>query len=378
MRIGIITFHASHNYGSMLQAYALQVVLGKMGHQVETINLRHDSQRKMYAHPLDIKRRGLIRVCHDIIISPFVTLMAIRKWRKYENFLYNNLQLSREYYCLQDLEKANLNYDLLIVGSDQIWNTHCKDFNLAYFGNFIGEDARKISYAPSMGTNPEVNVDKSIVEKYCKGFAAISVREERTKLFLQNCGISQDIKITLDPTLLLDDADYQSLSQTPALIRDRYVFFYDPFIKPNNLKIASNIAQEMGLPVVCDRYYYKNHRKSLFNIKFYTNVGPSEFLNLTKNATIICGRSFHSIVFAILMKKDFLAIDGDKDSRMANLLKSLGLEHRIIRLDCPENYPKDHIENWDEIHSRLTELRHDSLNWLSAAIDKDNFNYSVK
>lgn len=369
MRIGVVTFHASHNYGSMLQAYALQVVLQKMGHQTEIINLRQVSQRKMYAHPLDIRRRGLIRVCYNITFRPFATINAVRKWKKYEVFLYNFLHLSNEYSNLHELENANFNYDLLVTGSDQIWNTHCKDFDLAYFGNFVGNSIRKISYAASMGKNPELNVNKSIVEKYCKGFRAISVREERTKLFLQNCGIRQDIKITLDPTLLLEESDFSSICQSSPLIKDKYVFFYDPFFRPKNLKIASDVARVMGMPLVCDRYYLKKYCKSLSNVKFYTQVGPSEFLNLIKNATLVCGHSFHSVVFSILMKKDFLAIDGDKDSRMSSLLARIGLSDRVIRLDTPQEYSCSKIINWEEIHTRLNELRKDSLNWLEKAID---------
>ncbi len=371
MKIGIITFHASHNYGSMLQAYALQTVLGNMGHDVEIINLRQASQKKMYAHPLDIKRRSLQYVAYCLLTRPAATWNASRKWDLYEKFIQHYLNLSKEYHSLLELEKANLRYDMLITGSDQIWNTHCKDFNLAYFGNFLDNNTtRKISYAPSMGANPEEKVDKSLIREYCKGFDAMSVREERTRRLLRTSGIQQEIAITADPTLLLEASDYKSLYSSEPLIKEDYIYYYDPFVRPKNLRIASDVGRSLGYPVICDRFYKKKIRGGATNIEYYTVVGPSEFLNLIDNAKVVCAHSFHSVVFSILMKKDFLAIDGDKDSRMFNLLSRLGLDDRIISLTEPDKYPHDSISNWDEIHARLARLREESLDWLSRAVNK--------
>ncbi len=370
MKIGIITFHASHNYGSMLQAYALQIVLQQIGYDVEIINFRHEAQKKMFAHPLDIRRQGLLRVMYNILTSPCVTWMSSLKWKKYEDFMQQYLRLSKEYNSFLELKKAKLHYDLIITGSDQIWNTSCRDFDIAYFGTFIGDGLKKISYASSMGSNPEKKVNKGIVRKFCVGFDSISVREERTRRFLMEMGIHQNIAVTVDPTLLLDANKYDSLYDSQPIIGEKYIFYYDPFLKSDNLRIADRIGGYYEVPVVCDRYYKRKFRKETRFVRFHTNVGPSEFLNLVHNAWLVCGHSFHSIVFSILFKRDFLAIDGDKDSRMYNLLSKLGLEDRIISVENSKSFSHSHIENWGEVHARLAELCGDSYKWLRSAIDK--------
>ena len=361
MKVGIITFHASHNYGSMLQAYALCKILVKRGCEVRIINFRSEKQYRLYPHPLDLRIRTLKGIALDMMLGP---VGIIGKWNKYEDFMKKHLPLTHVYHSMEELKRQRWDFDVLVVGSDQIWNTHCFDWNEVFFGNFIDKSITKIAYAPSMGRCPEETVDKEVVKQLCHDFNFISVREPRTANILHKIGINQDIDITVDPTLLLEEHDYEDIYDKKSLVQGNYIFFYDPFRRPEFLRVASMIGLKMRLPVVCDRRYYFFETKGIKNVQYYVNVGPSEFLNLIKNANLVCGHSFHSIVFSILFKKDFLALDGDKDSRMTNLLEQLGLTQRAVSMDAPNYFSTKSIDDYDTIHKKLVALRQPSFAFL--------------
>ena len=361
MKVGIITFHASHNYGSMLQAYALSTFMSQRGCTVEIINLRTPAQYKLYPHPLDLRVRKIRGVVADMTFAP---ISVIGKWYKYERFLNKNLPISKIYHSIEELRDERWDIDALVVGSDQIWNTFCDDFSEAFFGDFVGDKIIKIAYAPSMGSYPEKQVDKELVKKLYHGFAFLSVREPRTAELLKSIGVDQDIDIVLDPTLLLNEHDYDGLYSNKRLIDGNYIYFYDPFRRAKFLKAASYIGERLGMKVVVDRRYSPWETKGIKNLKYFVNVGPSEFLNLVKNASLVCGHSFHSIVFSILFKKDFLALDGDKDSRLANILSQLGLEKRMVNMDNYSDFPMTSIEDYDTILGKLDTLRETSVKFL--------------
>lgn len=363
MKVGIITFHASHNYGSMLQAYALTKCLVDMGCAVEIVNLRTEKQHKMYPHPMDFKTRSLKGVIRDFVYNPILATESVGKWYKYERFL-KRLPLTREYKSYDELRSERWDYDVLIVGSDQIWNTACRDWDESFFGTFVPDSMRKIAYAPSMGPSPESSVDKELVRRLCKGFYKISVRESQAKNLLDSIGIIDDISIALDPTLLLNGSDYDDICPQKPLVKGEYLFFYDPFRRPKYLRLACIIGELVGLPIVCDRYYYRADIKGLQKIKFCVNTGPVEFLNLVKNAKLVCGHSFHSVVFSILFRKDFYALNGDSDSRMMNLLSLLHLEERAVSLEGPMNLANTTITTYDEVFKELESARAMSRDFL--------------
>ena len=170
MRIGVITFHASHNYGSMLQAWALQTYLEKSGHSVEIINFRSRIQRSIYHKPISICRGdvALASIKRILLFSQSIKPLY-KKWHLFENFLVDELKISEVFHTIDDLATLNDRYDLLICGSDQIWNTNAPDSGEAYYGNWFKGD--KISYAASLGQEPE-HCSISFLEQQIKGFIA--------------------------------------------------------------------------------------------------------------------------------------------------------------------------------------------------------------
>lgn len=367
MRIGIITFHASHNYGSMLQAWALQTYMQELGHHVEIVNFRSKIQKIIYHKPLSFARTDVaLASLKRLLLFPSSIKSLYKKWHLFEEFLHHELNLSKEYVSYSELEDGTHDYDLLICGSDQIWNTGAPDSGAAYYGNWF--KGKKISYAASMGQYPE-KCDQEFLRKQIKGFYKISVREERTKRFLIDNGIANDASVVCDPTLLLDAEQYDALAGDEPLVKGDYVFFYTPVGMPHEyFSIASDIGRRMGCRVVTEKAYYPKDINQYGNIEEYLPTGPKEFLNLIKYAKCVCGGSFHLQVFSILFKKNFYCINGDKDSRTNNLLSVLGMNDRIISLDNTHIEDCSQIQDYDAVLEKLYSYRNYSSSFIDECI----------
>jgi hypothetical protein len=193
----------------------------------------------------------------------------------------------------------------------------------------------------------------------------LSVREEKSKEFLIGNRIAENVSVACDPTLLLKGSDYDMLMTEKPLINGDYMFFYTPVGLPTEyFKIANTIADKFGLKVITERAYYPKDIKSFRHIVNYPEVGPCEFLNLIKNATCICGGSFHLQVFSILFRKNFYCINGDKDSRTNNLLTKLGLTNRVISLSNPDEFASMEID-YNGVIERLEEYKKASVAFLN-------------
>lgn len=363
MKIGIITFHASFNYGSMLQAWALQTYLESLGHEVHIVNYRSRIQRLTYHKPIDFHNvENSLSSCKRLLLYPSSIKPLNKKWHLFDDFLHHELHLTKEYHTVRELEQAHFDFDLLICGSDQIWNTNAPDSGEAYYGNWF--KGRKISYAASFGQFPE-NIDMDFVKAQMKNFSALSVREEKTKNVLFEAYLTKDIAVVCDPTLLLPAETYHALARGESLVKERYIFFYTPVGMPYEyFTIANNLAERTGIEVVTEKAYYPKDLKKYPHIHEYLPTGPREFLNLVKNATIVCGGSFHLQVFSILFHKNFYCINGDKDARTNNLLSKCGLENRIISLDKPNEITNSTISEWEAVDYRLHDEAKASENWL--------------
>lgn len=362
MKIGIITFHASHNYGSMLQAWALQTYLQQLGHEVEIVNYRSKIQHAIYHKPISISRGDVaLASIKRLLLYPQSIKPLYKKWHLFENFLTEELKTTEEYHNIDELSSLNDRFDLLICGSDQIWNTEAPDGGEAYYGNwFKGE---KISYAASLGPS-RCSVD--FLTQHIKGFKAIACREQQSLDFLMNNGIVKEGSVVCDPTLLLNAHDYDSLISDEPLIKDDYVFFYTPVGMPHAyFKIASDIGKEIGCQVITEKAYYPKDIKQYGNISTYIPTGPKEFLNLIRYAKCVCGGSFHLQVFSILFQKDFYCINGDKDRRTNYLLNLLGLQDRIISLSHPAQRAPLHISFKDDDGLALQQYRKESVEYLN-------------
>ena len=365
MKVGIITFHASHNYGSMLQAYALQQTVLRLGHECEIINFRTEKQRCGY-RPFwcDNHWKHMIKA----FLYPILAIEDIRKHQLFENFLYSKLILSKQLYKNnEDLKFYGLDYDAYISGSDQIWNTTCFDFETVYYLDFVRK-GRKIAYSPSMGPIPFQEMNKKLysqISKWLKEYDRISVREPTTAQIVKDIAGIKPV-ITLDPTLLLKEEDWSKIVDVQPFVNGKYILVYTPSINKELCDEALDIANKMDIPIIYTthdaiRYYHQNHR-----FKFCLDVGPLEFLNLVKNASMVVSASFHAVVFSLIFGVPFCAFKGMEDARVSNLLTMVGLEQLVEWQSGTDLKPlADMVKNGYE---RITDYRQSSLDFLRQSL----------
>ena len=370
-KVGIITFHASHNYGSMLQAYALQQTVLGMGCECEIINFRTERQREFY-RPIFSRGSFVDRLKRSLFYAPYL-LAWKKKQQLFERFLKEKYRLSsKEYSTLEELEAATLDYDVYISGSDQIWNISALDFDWAYFLPFAGS-SRRVAYAPSMGPLPhQLTFNREKADKTAellKSYNHISVREQQTMEIVTQL-TDADYTVTLDPTLLVESQKWSIMAGEAPLIKGNYIFLYTPWYNADVYEEANRMSKTLKIPIVVSLF----HDGALANLKIMRRhyhcllaSGPLEFLNLCKFATYTIGKSFHLVAFSILFRKPFFAVNGMEDSRVIDLLKLTGLEHRSVSPIKGFSTIPTQID-FDEVHHRLADAKKQSLNWLRESL----------
>lgn len=329
IKTGTVTFHASHNYGSMLQAYALQQTLYSLGVDNEIINLRTIRQKRMYPRSTYFDMSSLKRIIKSLIMLPY-TKQLIRKYDLFEEFLKEELRLTEEFDALTPEIEARLSgYDFLIAGSDQIWNTICGDFDWLYYLPVANHNA--ITYAPSMGpaAKRQVSEENHVKIASClEQFIGISVREEGTaEMVHEISGVKPDVLV--DPTMLLTKADWEKKISDKPLVKGKYLFIYSPWLTKDILKVGKKLSKLLSLPIVISNFSIVNVIHSA-GCKKILACGPWEFLNLIKYASLVLSGSFHAVVFSILLQKPFFALNGDCDNRICHILKKMNLSDRVV------------------------------------------------
>lgn len=331
-KIGIITFHASYNCGSMLQAYALQkIIQRRYGALCEIINFSNPEQQRMYS--VLFKPRTVKEVLRNILNFLFYFKIK-RSYRDYKKFSDTNLQLSgKKINSLKELEEAALQYDVYITGSDQVWNINAQDFDDAYFLPFV-KSGTKVAYAVSLGAaDPNRSADKNKYAEYLNKFDGISVRERNAEKWLRKL-TDKDIKICLDPTLLFPVNEWDEITGEREA-EGKYIFWYTMIYKKEICKIVTEAGKKYGMPVyVIDAKEWSRRALYLHGIKLARNGGPASFLSLVKNAEIVFTSSFHGAIFCNVFKKNFWYINihsrDTGDDRASYLLSQLGMSERYV------------------------------------------------
>ena len=218
MKIGILTFHCAHNYGAVLQCYALQETLKNMGHDVEVINYRPNYLTRPYK-PLNMHRvirKNLLKALEQLLIQIITWRKRTHRFREFVQFEKANIQLSK--WTGSTSQGMPQDYDIYIIGSDQVWNssiTHGPE--PLYLANFPFPKAGKkyIRYAISMGKEIfSTSKEKEIICNALKNFDFLSVREGNLSILLQSYTPKKIYKV-LDPTLLAAPSIWKNISKHP-------------------------------------------------------------------------------------------------------------------------------------------------------------------
>lgn len=357
MKIGILTFHCAHNYGAVLQAYALQEYIKKIGAEVEIIDYRPSFLIKSYSITFNRKlfvKKSLREKIRHLIDYLLIFHMKVIRRGKFELFIKNYLHLSHRV----DNE-LNLVYDAYVIGSDQVWNTNlARGFDKNYFGFFKRKsDAKVISYAASMKNI--LFTDEQVI-KYrdaFRQFDAISIRENSNIKLLQSL-TEKKIECVLDPTLLVDQTVWENIIKLPNT-NTKYVLVYQVRVNAETVEIAQNIASQIGAKVIQITAWidsYKDRNKLQYS-------SPEEFLGLFKKASCVVTTSFHGTAFAIVFHRPFYTIrleDGD-DNRSEELLNKLDISNRLISL-CSR--PLLESVDYSVVNKKLSTLRNESEQFI--------------
>ena len=331
-RAGILTFLHNGNYGSSLQAYALQRVIREMGYDCEHLDYKPDRGEKI---------RNMLR-CGN---SPKLLLEGLRKrqvqeaqegmrekHRRILQFYEERMKLSPVCRNRKELAGISGQYDILVCGSDQIWNPVW--MNPAYFLDF-GDPARpRIAYAPSLGVSVTPNRRKQrMIRRKIALFDAVSVREEEgARLLVSMTGIRP--QVMPDPVCLLPREAWTEISSS-APDKRPYLLCY--FIGENSRywERVRTLRDQLGLetlviPVTAESYEQTDSTK-------LDGAGPEEFLGAVAGAEMICTDSFHGLAFGTIFEKKVDLIrryaeedPESKNSRVEHFLREIrgkGLEN---------------------------------------------------
>lgn len=336
MKIGIVTFHNAHNYGAILQTTALKTFITNLGHKCFIIE--HDNEKITGSYKPSFKA-----IFKDLGYNPYNFFKIIPRFIFYlsKNLRYKIFarSINNLYHAIPLKESKP---DLIVFGSDQIWNGQITGNDKFYYGQIeASSNIKRISYAASIGfgSNQFLKDNKDLLEN----FESLGVREESLQEELKK--LNYGATLNVDPTLLLNSEEWDEIFNFKDKEIKDYIFVYAMRSRDKVLKLAKQIAKHTGHKIVEVRANTSLNWNSLFNTGSYGSV--RNFVKKLRNARAVITDSFHGTVFSIIYEKPFYSVklgDGG-DDRVDNLLKTFNLrDHFISSLDSHINLPSC-IEN---------------------------------
>ena len=342
MKVGILTILNVNNYGAELQCCALYRKLQQLGYDAEVINYlfgihpEHVFDGEKRTVPIPLKQ--LIKVKLLPVVQNMFCMFHQKNKRlrnkRFDEFhaKYNHLT-STVYPSVKSLYEAKFNYDVLCIGSDQVWN-YMKGYSLEpFFACFDKNNTKRITYASSIGLSSLSVEAEQVFKKELASFAYISVREQQASEILEKL-LDRKFDVVLDPTLILNKQEWIEVAKYDMCPKEKYLLVYIVTIKPCDyvLTLARHIAKQRNLKIVriC-RDAYPEHSGS--DVEEILTAGPSDFVGLFSKAEFVVTNSFHGTVFSINFSKPFYSViksHHSTNSRLTSILKKLGLEDRIV------------------------------------------------
>ena len=369
MKIAILTLPLHTNYGGILQAYALQTVLERMGHEVTHLQAKHSRLHNPIVMPLVWCKR----LCRKYFQgdSELPVFENPYKWARKNTDRFISENLNCRFLAPEEWnEGLAKDYDAVVVGSDQVWRPIYSPDVTRFFTAFLGHsDICRIAYSASFGVDVNEFSDEQIAcgREYLKLFPSISVREESG---IRLCKELFDVQAcqVLDPTLLLDCADYMKFaSKAPKSQGNLMVYVLDRTDEKD--AFIAEFAEKRGLVP-----FYANSKAEIpwdVDISARERKQPplENWLRGFADAEFVLTDSFHACVFSILFHKPFgVFVNLERGlSRIESLLRPLGLMDRCIT-DAPVDLDKP--IDWKLIDNVLMQKAESSLGFMKQALNK--------
>lgn len=384
-KIALVSCYFKENYGSMLQAFALQQFLLSHGYPVENINVRklddfEAGKKKYYKSKIfDLKfisaKFGMIKmkIRKKVSHSELIQNLGVRD-RAFAEFKHN-FNLSKTFRSYKELNSECENrYSDVIVGSDQLWlpvNVVADYYTL----NWVPDDVNKVSYSTSLGIASIPEQYDSMYQRFLSRINHLSLREESaTKLVNEKYSLNG---ITVcDPTMLLTNEEWLSYVSAKRKVEEPYIFVYFLGKNKEHWNFVKKLRKKTGLKIVslnhCDEYFKVADQIS--DMPLY-DVNPFDFINLIHNAEYVCTDSFHGSVFSILNNKRFFTFRRFSDkskvstnSRVYSLLENFGLENHLLTGDENIDDVLKRSFDYSYANKKMEEFRKMSSSWLLDSI----------
>jgi hypothetical protein len=383
-RVGIITVINLNNYGSVLQAYALQKVLLKLGYESEIIRyiIKHTPLVLLGYFINSLKNYGcIITLKFTLNYSEQMLNKKIKSFqlndsdliassKLFNEFKKDRLSIGTQEYTPLSLKLSPPSYSIYITGSDNVWkfnNNHgISDGNARCYLDFVPKDRKRISYAASMADPNVADINLKRFIDLLDNIEYISVREIKTAELISKL-IKKPVKIVCDPTLLLSIDEWDTLCSNYPLSKIKSQFLLVYIIYPVNedediLLFVDYISEKLGLAVKNIGYYFKSSKP------LYNNVSIPEFLQYFKNASLIVTNTFHGTMFSIIYRRSFYTFrPPEGETRIRDILQITDLSNRFVG-SLSEAKALPTIIEYMPVEDRINQFRDESLVWLDHSL----------
>ena len=357
MKIGILTFHCAHNFGAILQAYALQEQLRRLGHTPIILNYRPlylDKGEPKLHYWMFTRGRAL-----DTIKRYFKsTRKLIKSYKLYRQFENDFLTLTQPCKVPFQLAQQAYDCDYLILGSDQIWNPQFNGNEDVWFGNIEHFKGNKATYAASSGSD-KLNIEQEkIFKKQLTHFKAFGIREEALAKSLKSI-VDTDIplSVVLDPTLMVNPQIWESMFNYKP--KGKYILVYQARKCDELFNIAQKAANYYQAEIISVDFWDNSFRKGIKQ----KVISPNEFVSYVRHAECVITTSFHGTAFSLICNTPFYSVrlNAPSDDRIMSLLSQVELLDRFIDKDCLPSF--DQID-FNRANKILEEKRTNSITFL--------------
>lgn len=376
MKIGIITIQKSEvNFGACLQSFALWRFISSLGYDCEVIDLLrpcHASYKisKEFGErqkPLKerFKRFPKSVICY--LLGVFSKSNSLKKFH-----LFNNkIRYSKEYRSVEQLYNDKVDYDILVSGSDQIWNPQMPFVNEPYFLTFAPKECKRIAYASSFGID---SIDKAVSDRYrmwLEEYDSLSTREDSGATIINGL-IDREVPVVLDPVFLLAADDWrQEMASYKRLQYGAYVLLYMLKFNEKVFNHAIAISKEKHLPlyfVLSENRVIKTEEASQI-----IDIGPAEWMWLIDNANTMITSSFHGTAFSTIFNTPFIVFlkkGSPTNTRIEGLSSKLDLSGHIYYEDDEIDYSSIDSSFKQESGIVLKNERDKSIDYIYSALVK--------
>ena len=355
MKIALITFHDTTNFGALLQTYGLYKKLNDLGYDCSLLDYQCESQLKN-----EIPAKFQFSINPRSLVSEI--LVKSKKRRKYtamKTFTRQYMSKISKRYDRQSVFNIKENYDTYVVGSDMLWGLDMTGGDFSYFLDFVPDEKRKFSYASSIGKREWTEEERGKISKLLNRFQAISVREKSTVDRLKSV-VNKECYVVCDPTMLVTPEEWQPYVGKRLCKKDYVLVYFDT----DDRKCSQDAVE-----------YAKKNKKKLLVISQMPsimtgthNVFPykvEDFLSLFFFADTVFTASYHGLLYSLYFHKNFVYYNRQPAYRMQTVAELLGIEGREGRVADIDNLPK---LNYHIIDEKMAAYRDKSIDFIKETL----------